>query len=252
LGIIHTRFATIVIAAATVEDLFLWGALTVATGIASSGTVSVEEITKTVLLTVLFLGVGLFLLPRIFKAVTELCVSSFFAFSALGYALLTGLSLTVLAGTLGINIIFGALIAGITLGDQPDAWFREEKKAIKHFSLAFFIPIYFAIVGLRLDLIHDFDPLFFVGFLIFAVTFKLLGTLLSAKLTRLNWLSSLNLAVAMNARGGPGIVLATVAFDTGIINESFFATLILLAIVTSLFAGYWFKAILNRNLTLLD
>jgi hypothetical protein len=55
----------------------------------------------------------------------------------------------------------------------------------------------------------------------------------------------------MNARGGPGIVLATVAFDLGIINETFFATLVLIAIITSLSAGYWFRYVLSKGWELL-
>jgi Kef-type K+ transport system membrane component KefB len=43
----------------------------------------------------------------------------------------------------------------------------------------------------------------------------------------------------MNARGGPGIVLASVAYGADIINQSFYAVLVLLAIVTSLLAGSW-------------
>ena len=39
--------------------------------------------------------------------------------------------------------------------------------------------------------------------------------------------------MAMNARGGPGIVLSTVAFSAGIINQDFFGILVMLALVTS-------------------
>ena len=79
----------------------------------------------------------------------------------------------------------------------------------------------------------------------------MLGTILAARLMRENWLSSFNLGMAMNARGGPGIVLATVAFDAGIISETFFSTLIMLAILTSLMAGYWFRYVLSRKWELL-
>ena len=48
---------------------------------------------------------------------------------------------------------------------------------------------------------------------------------------------SLSLAIAMNARGGPGIVLASTAYATGIINQTFFVSLVMLSIVTSLLAG---------------
>jgi len=45
--------------------------------------------------------------------------------------------------------------------------------------------------------------------------------------------------------------LATVAFDLGIINETFFSTLVLVAIVTSLVAGIWFRFVLHKGWPLL-
>ena len=45
----------------------------------------------------------------------------------------------------------------------------------------------------------------------------------------------------MNARGGPGIVLATVAYNYGIINAEFFTVLILTTMLSSLIAGYWLR-----------
>ena len=56
----------------------------------------------------------------------------------------------------------------------------------------------------------------------FTTVFETFGTLIAARLIKRDWLSSFNFAVAMNTRGGPGIVLATVAFDMGVINETFF------------------------------
>ena len=41
----------------------------------------------------------------------------------------------------------------------------------------------------------------------------------------------------MNARGGPGIVLASTAFGAGIVSRSFFASLVMLSVVTSVLAG---------------
>jgi Kef-type K+ transport system membrane component KefB len=81
---------------------------------------------------------------------------------------------------------------------------------------------------------------------------KLFGTLIAAKLIKKDWLSSFNLSMAMNARGGPGIVLATVAFDMGVISETFFSSLVLLAITTSLIAGYWFRFVLRNSCYALD
>ena len=64
-------------------------------------------------------------------------------------------------------------------------------------------------------------------------------------------LISLNLAITTNARGGPGIVLASVAFDAGIISPKFYTTLILAAVLTSQTAGAWLDYVLRRGWPLL-
>jgi Kef-type K+ transport system membrane component KefB len=56
-----------------------------------------------------------------------------------------------------------------------------------------------------------------------------------------------NLAVALNARGGPGIVLASVALDAGIIGEGFYTSLVMLALITSVLAGSWLHVALQRR-----
>jgi hypothetical protein len=61
-----------------------------------------------------------------------------------------------------------------------------------------------------------------------------------------------NLAIATNARGGPGIVLASVAYDAGIINAQFYTTLVLTAVLTSQAAGAWLRFVLSRGWPLLS
>jgi Kef-type K+ transport system membrane component KefB len=120
--------------------------------------------------------------------------------------------------------------------------------AIKSFSLAFFIPLYFALIGFGLDLIHGFSPVFFLVFLVAACGIKALSVYAGARVAGETNGSSWNLAVAMNARGGPGIVVASTAFTAGIIAQPFYAVLVLLAIVTSLLAGAWLERVPREKL----
>lgn len=251
LGIINTPFAKIVLATATLHDIILWVALAIATGLVSTATLSYSKIISTVLITVAFFVFTLFAMPKITNFVNRLRYNLLIKSSASGYIIFICLLFSAMASILEVNIVFGAFLAGIVVGAMPKQKFEKAKEHIKDISLAFFIPVYFAVIGLKLDLIHHFDLLFFLGFFIFAVTFQILGTLLALKLIKEDWLSSINMAIAMNARGGPGIVLATIAFDLGIINQTFFVTLVLLALVTSLIAGRWFRFVLSRGWTLL-
>jgi Kef-type K+ transport system membrane component KefB len=251
LKIINTKFAKIVLSTATIQDVILWVALAIATGIVSAEAVSANNITTTVLITLAFFVIALFVMPKLIKFSNNLRANLLIKSSVTGYALFICFFFVAIASILNINIVFGAFLAGIVLGTMPNDKFGSVKNHIKEISLGLFIPIYFAVVGLKLDLIHNLDIMFTLGFLLFTTIFETVGVLVAARLIKKDWLSSLNLAMAMNTRGGPGIVLATVAFDMGIINETFFVTLVLIAIITSLLAGYWFKFILNKGWKLL-
>ncbi|HXV64066.1 MAG TPA: cation:proton antiporter [Vicinamibacteria bacterium] len=251
LDIIHTRFAKIVLATATIHDVFLWIALAIATGLVSATTLGIGNIVSTVVITIVFFALALSVMPRLIRFTNGFRYNLLIKSSSSGYVLFICLLFSATASVLDVNIVFGAFLAGIVIGVMPRDRFGEAKKHIKEIGLAFFIPLYFAIVGLKLDLVHHLDFMFFLGFLMFASVFMTAGTLVAARLAKKDWLSSFNLAVAMNTRGGPGIVLATVAFDLGIINQTFFVALVLIAIVTSLLAGYWFKYVISRGWPLL-
>ena len=74
------------------------------------------------------------------------------------------------------------------------------------------------------------------------------GTVLVLKLaTKLKNSHIINFGVAMNARGDPGIVLATVAYNYKIINVEFFTVLVLTTMLSSLIAGYWLRIQQNND-----
>ncbi len=252
LNIINTQFAKIIIATATIQDMILYIALAIATGLVGKESVSAISIASTIAVTLVFFGVALFVMPRLIKFGNNIRANLLIKSSVSGYALLICFFFAAIASILNVNVVFGAFLAGIILGSMKDDRFQNVKSSIKDMSLAFFIPVYFAIVGLKIDLIHHFDFIFFLGFLIFSAVLEISGAMLAARIIKKDWLSSLNIGIAMSTRGGPGIVLATVAFEMGIINEIFFSSLVMIAIVTSLFAGWWFKSILSKGLKLLN
>jgi len=130
--------------------------------------------------------------------------------------------------------------------------YRPAFDAIEHVAVAVFIPLYFAIVGYRLDLRTSLDPLVLVAFLTGTSLIVVLSIGIAARLGGFRGLDLANLALTCNARGGPGIVLASAAFDVGIINTSFFTTLVLTAVFTSQICGLWLDHVLRRGWPLLS
>jgi Kef-type K+ transport system membrane component KefB len=151
---------------------------------------------------------------------------------------------------LGITPIFGAFLAGIATSRAADPDSVQARESIKTFSFAYFVPVYFAIVGAQLDLLRSFDVWFFCWFLVFACLVKTLSAYAGARLAGEPRLGSRNIALATNARGGPGIVLASVALGAGIISERFYTSLVLLAIVTSMITGGWLGHVVRSGGTL--
>ena len=157
---------------------------------------------------------------------------------ALTYMLIVAMSMVVIAINTGVPMVLGALSAGL-IGSMLKTPTAEQRAALKSFSFSFFIPIYFAFVGFRLNLVRDFEPLFFVLFLIVASLTKSLSVYLSARAVGTSRNFAKHLAVVLNARGGPGIVLASVSLDAGIIDGRLYSSLVCLALVTSFIAGCW-------------
>jgi Kef-type K+ transport system membrane component KefB len=250
LKILHTRFARLVLAVAVIEDTVLWAALAIATALATSAALPKTEIAKHMTSTVGFFAAGMTIVPILFQRFSKVTWNILASSSPLGYIILVLFTYCAVASCFNISLVFAAFLAGLAI--PTDLQFRESLEALKRFSFAFFIPIYFALVGFKLDLGNSFSFGILTAFLLAACMVKLACVAAGARLAGFRRLDIINLAIATNARGGPGIVLASVAFDNGIVNSVGYTTLVLLAVLTSQAAGAWLEYVLRKGWPLLS
>lgn len=251
LKILHTRFARLVLGVAVLEDIVLWLALAVATAVAGKAALNPRAMSYHLLMTVAFFVLGLTIVPRVVKRVNKSRFNVLAKHSPVGYAIAVLLVYCVVAGTLGVSLVFAAFLAGFAVVHKKRRLFAEALDAIGKVSFAFFIPVYFAIVGLKLDLIHGLSLWMLSAFLVGSCAVKVLSVSLAGRFAGFRGLDLLNLAITTNARGGPGIVLASVAFEAGIISATFYTTLVLAAVLTSQVAGAWLDYVLRKAWPLL-
>ncbi len=244
MGIMNTRFSNTVLTVSTFQDLLLWILLNAATCIAVRGELRLADMIGVVVITLgLFAAVKL-LSDRTKPRERRIRPITFFSVSFVALLLVcAGLT------AVGINIMYAAFLVGyvVRAAAGVDARIKAAMDSLGDFAFSFFIPIYFALVGIQLNLLHNFSLARFLAF--FAVAFGLegIGTLLMLQLTDLRREAKINFAVTMNARGGPGIVLATVAYSYRIISVEFFTVLILTTMLSSLIAGYWLRIQQKRD-----
>lgn len=252
LKILHTRFARLVLGVAVLEDIVLWLALAVATAMAGKAALDPRAMSYHLLATVAFFLLGLTLVPRIIKRINKARFNVLAKNSPVGYALAVLLAYCAVAGALKVSLVFAAFLAGFAVVHKKRKLFAEALDAIGKVAFAFFIPAYFAIVGLKLDLIRGVSLWAMLAFIAGSCIVKILSVSLAGRFAGFRGLDLVNLAITTNARGGPGIVLASVAFDAGIISATFYTTLVVAAVVTSQFAGAWLDYVLRRGWPLLS
>jgi len=251
LKILHTRFARLVLGVAVLEDIVLWLALALATALAGKTVLNPRQMSYHLLTTVGFFGLGLTIVPRIVKRLNKSKFNVFAKQSPVAYAIAVLLAYCVVAGALDVSLVFAAFLAGFAVVHKKRRLFAEALDAIGKVSFAFFIPVYFAIVGLKLDLIRGLSWWMIVTFVLGSCAVKILSVSLAGRFAGFRGLDLVNLAITTNARGGPGIVLASVAFDAGIISPKFYTTLVIAAVLTSQVAGAWLDYVLSKGWPLL-
>src|SRR5947209_13078829 len=249
LKILHTRFARLVLGVAVLEDIGLWAVLAVATALAASSGMPKRMIAVHIALTLVYFVLGLTLAPRATKRISKSRFNMLANNSPVTFTLLIVFGYVAVAGLLDVNLVFAAFLAGFAVSRKR---LGDALETISRFSFALFIPVYFALVGYKLIFGKSFSFVMLLAFLIGACLLKLVSVALGARLAGFRGLDVVNLAVATNARGGPGIVLASVAYEAGIISAAFYTTLVLVAVLTSQAAGAWLEFVLRNGLPLLS
>lgn len=252
LEIVGTSFGRIVLGVAVIEDIALYAVLAIAVGLAQTGQVGLARelgVDPTsaagagyyAAVTILVLVAAVTLGRHLFGTLARTRSKGATMISPVAWLLIGLFMITLGCLELSITPIFGGLAAGIMVGALANNEFADAVTSIVRFGFGFFVPVYFALIGLQLDLIHKFDPAFFLVFLLFACIVKAGSVYFGARLAGETVRASGNFALALNARGGPGIVLAYVALQARIISENFYVSLVMLALVTSLVAGSWLE-----------
>ncbi|MCL9821312.1 cation:proton antiporter [Helicobacter sp. 14348-15] len=238
IGIIRTRFASIILTTSTIQDLFLWIMLNTAINAVSGDSINIVDNFWTAILTV-----ALFALAKVLSKLLR-CIKisiNFVDFLTITLAVL--FFVIWFLNFLHINLMYSSFLVGFLVKNtiKNNNEFKEKMRGVSDFLFSYFIPIYFALIGMQLNIVNDFSYEMFIFFAILAFLLELFGSYIALFCVKMKNISRINFSITMNARGGPGIVLASVAYYYGIININFFTTLILVTLLSSMIAGYWLK-----------
>jgi Kef-type K+ transport system membrane component KefB/mannitol/fructose-specific phosphotransferase system IIA component (Ntr-type) len=245
LGLFRTDVGLLVMTVAMLDDLIGWVAFSILLGPMRGAGIDVAVLGRTVVLATGFALVCLIPGRRILGRVLGALEQQADVAPGRILSLVTVLALLGAAVTqaIGIHAVLGGFIVGVAIGDSPRLRERT-RQTIHQFVTNVFAPVFFATVTLRVDFIASFDPMLCLLVFVVATAAKLVGCAGGARLTGLRWRESLAVGFGLNARGAMEILLALLAREARLINDSVFVALVTMAVGTSLLAGPSMKRLL--------
>ena len=137
---------------------------------------------------------------------------------------------------IGVHTVLGAFVAGIMIGQSPILTKHIEEQ-LRGLIVALFMPIFFGVAGLAIDLkVLSDRHLLGLALIVIGIASigKLGGCYLGSRLARLNHPEALAVGFAMNARGSTEVILATIGLTMGVLNQQLFTVIVLMAVATTI------------------
>ena len=279
LGKLKMPEAQIVLGAAVIDDVLGLVILAVVSSLVEAGTVSVVDVLLIIAKAVAFLGgsiaIGRAIAPRLLHWVSRLDNSHSMLFSLV---LVVGLFMAWLAHAVGLAPIIGAFAAGLLFEPVflkefetpklvqdieallPVAVDAEKQQKIRtvltrHTSHQhehmiepigyFFVPVFFVMTGMQVDLTALADPKVVavaLGITVAAVAGKLVAGFAAGK--GMNpWL----IGWGMVPRGEVGLIFAMVGKKLGVMSEAMFSVIVIMVILTTLLTPPILTVLLRRQ-----
>ncbi len=227
----------IIVASAILEDTIGWVIVAVAFGLASAGTVDPWTLGRAIVGTALFMVASFTAGRRIVFSLIRWANDNFKSeFPVITIILVIMAVMALITQLIGVNIVLGAFVAGILIGESPILT-RHIDEQLRGLIVALFMPVFFGLSGLSADLTVLKNPtlaLLAVGLVAIASIGKFLGAFLGGKIGGLSRAESLALGCGMNARGSTEVIVATIGLAMGVLSQNLFTLIVTMAILTTM------------------
>jgi len=255
---LETEIGGIIVSAAVIDDVLSLMLLAVLTGVARTHafpdlTVLGTLLGKIIIFFVVAILLGKYLFPFVGNLIKRAGAEEF----ELSMLLVAAFAYAFLAEKLGLHFILGAFLAGLFFGRSTidTETYDDIQTKVNGISTGFLAPLFFASIGLHLDLMAISKiPVFICLLIALAVVGKVIGAGLPARIHKLSWRQSSSIGVAMNARGAVELIIADIARRNGLfagpnptpdVIEYLFSAVVIMAIFTTLITPFILKKTLH-------
>ncbi|MBC1299853.1 cation:proton antiporter, partial [Nostoc sp. UCD122] len=235
-GLAQTRFGTLALGAASVDDAVAWCLLAIVlASVKNSLSIAILAIGGGIcyVLFAIFLGQPLL---RVFTRMTKRDAGV--NRQTLTLMLIILMFCAWFTDITGIYAIFGAFVLGAV---TPRGEFAQQIRQYTEFlTTSFLLPIFFVFSGLNTQIgLVNTPTLWGITLLIIAIAIlgKGVACMLAARLAGENWRESATIGALMNARGLMELIILNIGLEQGIITPTLFTIMVIMAVITTLMAS---------------
>ncbi|MGZ4320476.1 MAG: cation:proton antiporter [Gaiellaceae bacterium] len=223
---------------AAVDDVTAWTLLALATAIAGSGspTHALRVIVLAAVFSAALLLIGSRILARMSRAYDEVGQISILW---LGTIFVCVLLAAYTAQSIGIAAIFGAFMLGLIMPRRAGLT-DDVGRTFEKFVVLVLLPLFFVVTGLKTHVgALNRTELWLITLLLIAVAIvgKFAGAMAAARWGGFTWRESSAIGALMNTRGLTELIVLNIALDIGVISNTLFTMLVVMALVTTFMAG---------------
>ena len=248
LNVLSSKEGATILGASVVDDIVVVIILSVAVGMigaSTGGNTEVSFIVKLIEQGLFFIGIFFlvrFIAPYLLRLSQKMNIGS----SVIIMSLIICLGMAYLADLVGLSSVVGAFFAGIAVG-QTDAK-TEIDFNIEAIGYAVFIPVFFASIGLSVTFnTLGKDLPFILVMTIMAILTKLLGGAWGAKMVGFSNTSSLMVGAGMVSRGEMALIIAQIGYQSKLLSEAYYTSMIVVIILTTLVAPFLLKYFVKKQ-----
>ena len=246
LDLTKRNIGLVILSGGVVDDTVGWLILSLIAGAATKGAVHIQDLGLTILYLIGFVLFAAVIAYPVLRFIVRVTAERFRTNdSDLVLIIVVTLLFAAVTEWIGVHAVFGAFVAGVVLHQVPRV--RKETVArLESFVFGILAPVFFGIVGLKVDLWSLGDGRMLAVVVGVACLGKLVGCSLGALWGGLRFWEAASIAVAMNARGAMEIVVAMIGLSLGILSPQMFSIIVMVAIVTSFMAPLGLRLTMPR------
>jgi len=243
-GVLSTRVARVILGAAVADDILGMIVLAIVSSLSEGQVnyISLAIVTvEAVGFSLLIIFFGSHVVGRFRPAVAKLQARN----SAFILSVVLCLGLSLASIYIGMAAIIGAFLAGLALADYAGQYRLQENA---HPIMEFLAPFFFVLLGAQVNLRAIYQPALLwimVVVCVLAIVGKLVGCGLGA--LSLGFKNALRIGVGMVPRGEVGLIVAAVGLKLRTISPEIYTVVVVMSIVTTLFAPPVLRALLPRS-----